>query len=182
MPNMATSSARVWALAFALMGCNTRSFTTTADGSESGCGCPTAQLPIGSGVCGKDGQTYESACLAACAGTTIADGCKCGRPAGSVCGCTHQTDLICGSDGQTWTSACIASWAKVGVVSVGACGTGAQHGTLPLNATCDGDHDLCGEGLKCCVASPGFLPPDMMFTPPPPSCQMLVNGACPMSA
>jgi hypothetical protein len=90
------------------------------DATWTGCGCPTAGLPIGSGVCGRDAVTYPSACFAQCGGTTVADGCLCGRAPGSVCGCTHQLDLVCGSDGQTWTNACLASWQNVSVKSIGA--------------------------------------------------------------
>lgn len=129
---------------------------------DAGCHCPPPTVST-IRVCGSDGQNHASACLAACAGVAVVDGCACGRRDGAVCGCHHGGDLVCGSDGQTWTNACLASQVGVRVASTGACGTGAQSGTLPQGADCQKAHDLCGPGLKCCDSSTGVDAGNVVF-------------------
>ena len=132
-------------------------------GLPPACSCPSPP-PSNIKVCGSDGRTHDSACQARCAGARVVDGCACGRPDGAVCGCNDSTDLVCGTDGQTWTNACLATSSGVAVASVGACGTGAPRGTLPEGSACQARHDLCADGLKCCLPPRG-VPADAGAAP-----------------
>jgi hypothetical protein len=121
---------------------------------------PTTCQPFSTSlVCGCDGKTYPSACVAAQAQVGLfssASGCPCGGPAGTLCATDEYCDYgmigkcqapnaagtcaprpktcsggttVCGCDGVTYANACDAAKGGTSVASNGACTAMPDAGT-----------------------------------------------------
>ena len=69
-------------------------------------------------VCGEDGTTYTSGCLAKYFGVKV--DCYGGCPCGS-CVCQEVYQPVCGEDGKTYANRCNAECANMEVVHEGTC-------------------------------------------------------------
>ncbi|MEZ4470770.1 MAG: Kazal-type serine protease inhibitor [bacterium] len=116
--------------------------------------CEPGQDPI----CGSDGQTWRSACTAACAGVEVAhpgpcegppacdeahpcpgDGrCNNGRCEVDDCGCAIVRAPVCSAEGQTFPNRCLLECRGQALAYPGPC----------VDDYCRGDAD-CGEGESC---------------------------------
>eukprot|EP01080_Neovahlkampfia_damariscottae_P004712 gene4712-8296_t len=82
-------------------------------------------------VCGSNGVTYQNACLAACAGVTVASQGACAMGT-SGNGMTMQNCQL------TYQNACLAACAGVTVASQGACAMGTSgNGMTMQNCQCN---------------------------------------------
>lgn len=68
-------------------------------------------------VCGGDGNTYNNACEAGCAGVCVAYEGECI----DNCNCPAVVDPVCGADGRTYGNSCHAACAGVEVKFKGHC-------------------------------------------------------------
>merc|ERR1711915_1018897 len=66
-------------------------------------------------VCGRNGKTYNNACLARCAGVKIKSSGKCPTA------CTMEYKPVCGSNNKTYSNKCRARAAGILVTRPGAC-------------------------------------------------------------
>jgi hypothetical protein len=110
--------------------------------------CPEYYAP----VCGADGQRYDNACFAACAGVDIAPDEVCGGWA-----CTAVYEPVCGEDGVTYGNGCEAARVGVAVAREGAC----ECAPVLCDLACDGGFARDPmTGCEICACAP----------PPPAGC------------
>eukprot|EP00042_Codosiga_hollandica_P058610 m.886292 g.886292 ORF g.886292 m.886292 type:complete len:2020 (+) comp59908_c0_seq2:178-6237(+) len=80
------------------------------------CSCNFQQFHL---VCGSDGRTYQSPCIAGCHGISSFTGGVC--PA-DACSCPATYQPVCGENGVTYGNPCLASCSRVSSFSMGTCG------------------------------------------------------------
>ncbi|MCB9663244.1 MAG: hypothetical protein H6732_03960 [Alphaproteobacteria bacterium] len=103
--------------------------------------CPVNIQP----VCGADGVTYGSECLATRARTRVVSQGAC--PAGGVCPAVY--DPVCGVDGKTYGNTCEAKSAGVDVSYEGPCLEGCYgHGDCDKDEICTAETE-CGSDPGC---------------------------------
>ena len=99
-------------------------------------------------VCGRDGNTYSSACRARCKGIPVAYP----GPCISKCLCTRQYQPVCGSDNRTYINPCIANCHGITLQNSGPC----SERCAPLSCTiyCDNGFKRDTNGCEICECRP----------------------------
>lgn len=98
------------------------------DCADLPCACPLIYAP----VCGENGHTYASSCVAACSGVTVASDGDCSRKMRrQVCACTSDFTPVCATNGLIYTNECQAGCAGYRVDPTGSCGVPTQLPVFP---------------------------------------------------
>lgn len=92
------------------------------------CACTLIYAP----VCGENGRTYASSCVAACSGVTVVRDGECARHARrQVCACTSEVNPVCAVNGIIYANKCQADCAGYLVDPTNSCRVATQLPVFP---------------------------------------------------
>lgn len=106
----------------------------------SSCQC-NFEIDTSNSVCGRNGRTYESKCVATCANTPVHSEKFCKND----CGCAHYFKPVCGRDGASYDNNCKLHCKNVDQLHEGICNENALDSCFfcksgPINRVCGMDN------------------------------------------